>query len=172
MVYGIIKQHKGYINCYSEQGNGTTFKIYLPLTETDKARDALSAVTEELKGGTETILLAEDDKSVRELNTKVLEEFGYKIIAAIDGEDAVNRFMENKDTIDLFLLDIIMPKLGGVKVCEKIRQIKPGVKVIFASGYPGNFINKEGIAATGFEFISKPCSPITLLRKVREVLDT
>jgi PAS domain S-box-containing protein len=172
MVYGIIKQHKGYINCYSEQGNGTTFKIYLPLTESEKAQDALAAATEELKGGTETILLAEDDKSVRELNTKVLEEFGYTIIAAVDGEDAVNTFMANKDNIDLFLLDIVMPKLGGVKVCEKIRQIKPGVKVIYASGYPGNFINKEGITEKGFEFISKPCSPVVLLRKVREVLDT
>jgi PleD family two-component response regulator len=113
MAYGIIKHHNGYINCYSEPGKGTTLKIYLPLAESEKAHEIKTTETAGPKGGTETILLAEDDKSVRELNTKVLEQFGYKIIAASDGDDAVNKFMENKDKINLLLLDIIMPVMNG-----------------------------------------------------------
>jgi PAS domain S-box-containing protein len=172
MVYGIIKQHTGYINCYSEPGKGTTFKIYLPLADPEKTHEIKTTETAEPKGGTETILLAEDDKSVRELNTKVLEQFGYTIIAACDGKDAVDKFTENKDTINLLLLDIIMPVMNGGKTYERIKQIKPDIKVIFASGYPGAFINKEEITKKGFEFISKPCSPMALVRKVREVLDS
>jgi PAS domain S-box-containing protein len=170
MVYGIIKQHNGYINCYSEPGAGTTFKIYLPVIEkeTEKAKKE-EHIT--LSGGTETILLAEDEESVRRLMKEVLEEDGYKVIEAADGEEAVNKFMENKDRIDILLLDIIMPKMNGREAYERIKRIKPDIKLLMASGYPTDFISQKGIIEEGLNFIAKPMSPTKLLKKVRDTLD-
>ena len=173
MVYGIVKQHNGYINCYSEVGKGTSFKIYLPVFE---SMPASKTVTEEAAvavstDGTETILVAEDEESVRRLIKKVLEEYGYKVIEAADGEEAVNKFMENKDKIDLLLLDIIMPKMSGREAYERIKRIKPDIKLLMSSGYPADFISTGGILEEGLNFIAKPMSPTKLLKKVREVLD-
>jgi len=172
MVYGIIKQHNGHISVQSEKGKGTAIKIYLPLTEitaTKEIREAGGAA--ELKGGTETILLAEDEESVRTLAKTVLKEFGYEVIEAGDGQEAVNRFMENKDRVDLFLTDVIMPGMNGREAYERIKKAKPEVKVLFASGYPSDFTHKTEILAQGLDFISKPVPPEILLKKVREVLD-
>ena len=170
MVYGIIKQHSGYINCYSEPGAGTTFRIYLPLiekeTEKAKAEEHIA-----LSGGTETILLTEDEEEVRKLMKLVLEEAGYKVIEAVDGKEAMEKFRENKDSISLLLLDVIMPRLNGKGVYEEARKIKPGIKALFSSGYPADFIHKQGILEEGLNFISKPASPHELLKRIREVLD-
>ena len=132
MVYGIIKQHSGYINCYSEQGKGTTFRIYLPLIK-EEAKEAKAAAEgyTALTGGTETILLAEDEEEVRKLMKLVLEEAGYKVIEAVDGQEALEKFRENKDSIDLLLLDVIMPKINGKGVYEEAKKIKPDVKALF-----------------------------------------
>jgi len=170
IVYGIIKQHDGYINCYSEPHKGTTFKIYLPVT---------AAVVEEKKvteiilstGGDETILLAEDDEDVRSLTKTVLEEFGYKVIEAADGEEAIRGFIDNKDKIQLLIFDVVMPRIGGKKAYEKIRKMKPDMKVIFTSGYTADFVQKKDIIEKGWGFITKPVSSTELLKKVREVLD-
>ena len=170
IVYGIIKQHAGYINCYSEPGKGTTFRIYLPLIKT-ALKEVQPVEVIEPAGGTETILLAEDEENVRELTRIVLEEYGYKVIEAIDGEDAVNKFMENKDRIGLLLLDVIMPQKSGKEAYDRIAKIKPGIKVLFTSGYPADFIHREEITEQGLTFVSKPISPTALLKKVREVLD-
>ncbi|MEK7196519.1 MAG: ATP-binding protein, partial [Nitrospirota bacterium] len=170
IVYGIIKQHAGYINCYSEPGKGTTFRIYLPLIKT-ALKEVQPVEVIEPAGGTETILLAEDEENVRELTRIVLEEYGYKVIEAIDGEDAVNKFMENKDRIGLLLLDVIMPQKSGKEAYDRIAKIKPGIKVLFTSGYPADFIHREEITEQGLSFVSKPISPTALLKKVREVLD-
>lgn len=173
MVYGIIKQHNGYINCYSESGKGTTFKIYLPLfgsmpvSKTVTEWAAVAAPT----GGTETILVAEDEESVRKLMKEALEEYGYKVIEAADGEEAVSKFKQNKDRIDLLLLDIVMPKMSAREVYERIKKIKPDIKLLMASGYPADYISKNGIIEEGFNFIVKPMSPTNLLKKVRETLD-
>ncbi|MCL5966345.1 MAG: response regulator [Deltaproteobacteria bacterium] len=171
MVYGIVKQHDGYINVYSEPGRGTTFKIYLPLVKSaiEETVHAMPAAYPE--GGTETILVAEDEQVVRELTKAVLEKFGYTVIAAEDGEDAIRKFMENKEAIQLLLLDVIMPKKNGKEVYEEIKRIKPGVKTTFLSGYTANLIHKKGILDEGLDFILKPVSPKALLRKVREVLE-
>ncbi|KAF0144743.1 MAG: PAS/PAC sensor hybrid histidine kinase [Nitrospirae bacterium] len=170
IVYGIVKQHSGYVNCYSEPGKGTTFRIYLPLNEA-----ALKEVppVEIIKpaGGTETILLAEDEENVRDITRLVLEEYGYKVIEAIDGEDAVNKFMENRDRIDLLLLDVIMPKMSGKEAYDRIRKIMPDIKVLFSSGYPADFIHRKEIDEQGLTFVAKPISPTLLVKKVREVLD-
>lgn len=171
IVYGIVKQHNGYINCYSEPGKGTTFRIYLPLIREQKAKKIDSYGPDYIKGGNETILLAEDEEQVRKLDRQVLESVGYEVIEAIDGIDAVNKFIENKDKVGLLLFDIIMPNMNGKEAYERIKKIKPEIKVLFSSGYPADFINKDELTVKGLDFISKPSSPTILLKKVREVLD-
>jgi PAS domain S-box-containing protein len=170
MVYGIIKQHNGYINVYSEPGKGTTFKIYLPLIKSrvdDKGLPDLSAI----QMGSETILMAEDDIQVRGLTRKILEKAGYRILEAVDGADAVKLFNENRDTIQLLLLDVIMPKMNGKECYDEIRKTKPDIKTIYISGYTADIIQKKGIVTEHLDLILKPVLPNELLKKVREVLD-
>jgi two-component system NtrC family sensor kinase len=171
MVYGIIKQHDGFINVYSELGKGTTFKIYLPLIKSEIEEKVSVMPAAYPEGGTETVLVAEDDQAVRKLTMNVLERFGYKVIAAEDGEDAVEKFRENKGDIQLLLLDVIMPKKNGKEVYEEIKKINPRIKTIFLSGYTANLIHKKGILEEGINFMLKPVSPKELLKKVREALD-
>jgi PAS domain S-box-containing protein len=170
MAYGIIQQHNGYINVYSEPGNGTTFRIYLPLEgEADAVptfhRDAVSS------GGTETVLLAEDDVSVRDLMKTILGEAGYTVLEAVDGLDAVRIFKDHRETVQLVILDVIMPGMNGKAVYDEIRGIRPLVKVLFCSGYASDIIHKKGILDDGFNFISKPVTPLAFLNAVRRVLD-
>jgi CheY-like chemotaxis protein len=170
MVYGIIKQHNGNINVYSELGKGTTFRIYLPLAQTE--REAISKPVETLLGGKgETIIIVEDEQQVREGLRLLLEENGYKIIEAENGEDAVRKFRENRGTVSLVLLDVIMPVKNGREAYEEIKGIEPGIRTIFMSGYTDDIIAKKGILEAGFDFISKPIHPDTLMRKIRDVLD-
>ena len=170
IVYGIIKQHNGFINVYSEVGKGTTFRVYLPMGRgvagKAKAAELAAPVT-----GTETVLVAEDDASVRSLLKKLLETFGYKVIEAADGEEAVQRYMENKDNIRLLILDVIMPKKSGKEAYEQIREVSPGIKTLFMSGYTADVIQTKWIVEKGLDFVSKPISPTDFLRKIREVLD-
>jgi signal transduction histidine kinase/DNA-binding response OmpR family regulator len=170
IVYGIIKQHNGYITVYSEPEKGTTFNIYLPLIESPVEEAHMKEVIAP-KGGTETILVTEDNDAVRALITHVLQEFGYSVIEAVDGEDAISKFEENKDRIELSILDIIMPKKSGKEASEAIRNIKPDAKVLFISGFTADIITKVGIDEKGGYFIQKPISPQSLLGKVREILD-
>jgi signal transduction histidine kinase/DNA-binding response OmpR family regulator len=170
IVYGIIKQHNGYITVYSEPGKGTTFNIYLPLIESPVEEASVKEVIAPI-GGTETILVTEDNSEVRALISYVLQEFGYTVIEAVDGDDAINKFEENKDRIELAILDIIMPKKSGKEASEAIRNIKPNLKILFISGYTADIITKAGINEEGGYFIQKPISPQGLLWKVREILD-
>jgi PAS domain S-box-containing protein len=170
IVYGIIKQNNGNINVYSEPGKGTTFKIYLPLVRKETVIEQ-TEVLPPIKGGTETILVAEDEADVRRLVKEVMEKYGYRVIEALDGEDAIKRFSENKDDIHLALLDVVMPKRSGKEVYEAIKEMKPDVKIMFMSGYTNDIIHKKGILEVGMDFIQKPLSPDELLRKVREILD-
>ena len=170
MVYGIVKQHDGYINVYSEPGKGTTFKILLPLIQSG-AGELKSDDLRKVRGGTETILIGEDDAQVRSLLREVLSNAGYHIIEAVDGDDAVGAFRENNDDIRLLILDVVMPKKNGKEVYTEIKRIRSDVKVIFVSGYSADVIHKKGILEVGLNFISKPVSPDELLIKVRDVLD-
>lgn len=170
-AYGLIKQHKGFIDMKSEQGKGTTFHIYLPALRRGVSNNTEAHIEEALRGGTESILVAEDDEVIRSLTSSILKEFGYTVIVAKDGNDAVREFMENRDRIGLLLLDVIIPRKNGKDAYEEIRTIRPGIKVLFISGYSADMISKEGILEKGLSFISKPVSPTELLRKVREVLD-
>ncbi len=170
IVYGIIKQHNGYINCYSEQDKGTTFRIYLPVISSGLAEIGATTAAKP-KGGTETVLVADDDTSIRMLIKEVLQGFGYTVIEAADGNEAVSRFAENKDAVRLLLLDVVMPRKNGREAYEEIRAVMPDIKVIFMSGYTADIIHEKGIIEEGINFISKPVSPQAMLKTVREALD-
>lgn len=171
VIYGIIKQHDGFINVYSEPGEGTTFRIYLPLAEAAVTADADREAAVLPDRGSETILLAEDDQVLRELSRTVLEDFGYRVIVATDGDDALRKFMDNKDRIQLLLSDLIMPKKSGKEVYDLIRQVRPDIKVIFASGYSPEMVRDKASLGSGVTVIYKPLSPLELLKKIRTVLD-
>jgi len=170
IVYGIIRQHGGNITAYSEPGKGTTFKIFLPLIVSQRETAKKERVVTP-RGGSEAILVAEDDDAVRTLTSHILREAGYTVIEAVDGDDAINKFMGNRDSINLAMLDVVMPKKSGKEVSDAIRKIKSGIRVLLTSGYTADIINTKGITEEGLEFISKPITPNNLLRKVREVLD-
>jgi PAS domain S-box-containing protein len=171
IVYGIIKQHNGFINVYSEPNQGTTFRMYLPVA-TSMKMDKIVLEVPPVYSGTETILLAEDDKSVSEIIRVALEEQGYKVIEAANGEEALTLFRDNSKGIDLILSDMIMPKKNGWELYAEARQINPDVKVLFMSGYTSVDISERGLLEEGTSFISKPADPGKFLRKVREILDS
>jgi PAS domain S-box-containing protein len=171
IVYGIVKQNNGHITVYSEPGNGTAFKIFFPIAGAEKAEDAGLEVYHPIIGGTETVLLAEDNETLRDMNKNVLQKFGYKVITAEDGEEAIQEFIRQHDRINLLLLDVIMPKKSGKEVLEEARRINPDVKVLFTSGYPADLIAKQGALEKGLHFLPKPSPLNALLRKIREVLD-
>jgi PAS domain S-box-containing protein len=170
IVYGIIKQHDGYINVYSEPGKGTTFKIYLPLTQSI-AEDVRQTDPLPAQKGNETILIVEDDRQVRNLMKEVLSKSGYSILEAVDGEDAMSVFSENKDAIHLTILDVMMPRKNGKEAYDAMQKTSPDAKVIFISGYSADVIQRKNILKKGSHFISKPVSPTELLNMVRTVLD-
>jgi PAS domain S-box-containing protein len=169
--YGIIKQHDGYIKVYSEPGQGTEFNIYLPVSESAITPDRKTTDSVPVRGGKETILVAEDDAAMRELSCRVLESFGYKVIPAQNGEDALTEFIKNRDRISLLLLDMVMPKKNGKEVAEAILKISPGIKIIFSSGYTMDIISHKELEAAGFKFLHKPYQAKELAKKVRQVLD-
>ena len=170
MVYGIIKKLDGYIEVKSEISKGTTFLIYLPLTQ--RIKDVIKNEDESLpEVGSEAILVAEDDEKLRDLYHTVLSSSGYAVILASDGDDAIRQFTENKDKIQLAMLDMIMPKKSGKEVYDAIKRVKPEMKVIFVSGYTADRMDEDILVEKNVNFICKPVSPKYLLRKVRDVLD-
>ncbi len=170
-AYGIVRQHNGTITVYSEEGRGTTFKIYLPAVRSVEEQ-APPVELPPIQGGAEMVLVAEDDEVVRTLTSHILQQFGYTVIEAEDGEDAVNKYMENRDRIKLLLLDVIMPKKNGREVYAKIKIFSPAVKVLFLSGYTADIMHKKGLLEEGVNFIMKPVPMNELLRKVRTILDS
>ena len=170
MVYGIVRQHDGYIDVSSEPGKGTTFRIYIPLSGS-VVENGDSESAPQMKGGTETILVAEDDENVRKLLTTILQSYGYKIIEAVDGRDAVEKFMENRSEIKMLLLDVIMPKKNGREVYEEIKNIMPGIKGLYISGHPIDVININGDTKNGIGLLPKPILPDDLVRTLRKILD-
>lgn len=171
IVYGITKQQEGYINVYSEPGKGTIFKIYLPLITLKVEQIRTTELDSPARGGSETVLIAEDNVHVMNVTREVLEKFGYTVIEAVDGQDAIHKFIEHKDDIQLCIFDMIMPKKNGMDACKEIRKIRPDIKVLFASGYTADIIQKKGIIEKGFDYIQKPISPNNFLKEVRAILD-
>ncbi len=168
MVYGIIKKHNGYINVYSEVGKGTAFKIYLPLTD-EIQRVSSETEREELPRGNEGILLVEDDEAILQMISELLEDYGYTLFTASNGEEAIKRFLEQKDSIDLVLTDVIMPLMNGRDAYEKIHSLKPNMPVIYMSGYPADLMPQR-VEGDSINYLSKPINPDALLNKVRDVL--
>jgi CheY-like chemotaxis protein len=168
IVYGIVKQSGGNIWAYSERGYGTTFKVYLPQLETASQRIESVAKTA-APGGTETILLVEDDDVVRGLVRQVLQELGYKVVETARCEDAVRLCSEH--SIDLLLTDVVMPQRSGKEVADRLSELVPGLKVLFMSGYTDEAIVHHGVLDSNVEFIQKPFTAAGLAKRVREVLD-
>ena len=168
-VYGIVKQHNGYIDVSSEPGKGTTFSIYFPMIEIPSEQKKM--VAPDVEGGAETILVAEDDEIVRLLIKEVLTMYGYTVIEAEDGQDAVDKFNELKTTIDLIILDSVMPKKNGRETYDEVRRIDPHAKTLFISGYTKDIILDKGVEDGKVDFIMKPILPDILLAIVREILD-
>ena len=170
-VYGIMKQSGGNIWVYSEPGHGTTFRIYMP--RVDQEADSLSRRedTVSMLYGNETILLAEDEPSVRGLAARVLRNQGYKVLEAVDGGEALQIASRHKERIDLLLTDVVMPQMGGKELYDQLKPLRPHLKVLFTSGYTENAIVHQGELAPGVAFLQKPFSPIFLTHKVREILD-
>ncbi len=171
IVYGIVKQHNGSISVYSQPGKGTTFNIYIPVVFVP-GEERPAAASELPRGGTETILLAEDDRDVKDIVGSILQDFGYRVIDAANGQEAIDRYRERSSDIDLVILDVIMPKKSGREVYDVVKSINPSASVLFTSGYTADIINMKGIFEEGFQFLSKPISPVNLLQKIREILDS
>jgi PAS domain S-box-containing protein len=171
IAYGIIRQHDGYIKVYSEEGKGTTFKILLPVISEESSKRQEAEAGAPIQGGTETILIAEDDAALRKLSRIVLESFGYSVITAADGEEAITRYKEHREKIQLLILDMIMPKKSGKEAYEEIRKLSPDIRVLFASGYTMDILSKKELLGEDMAFMAKPVTPKDLLRTVREVLD-
>jgi CheY-like chemotaxis protein len=169
-VYGIVKQHEGLTHVYSEVGHGTTFKVYLPLLGKEPGR-AEEEIRVEAPGGVERILLAEDDSNVRGLIAHILEQGGYQVTIARNGDEAIETIGRLHAEIDLVLLDVVMPKKGGREVFEVFRGLQPDGRALFMSGYSSGMIDEEYQRKQHIAFIQKPFSPEALLHKIRESLD-
>jgi len=169
MVYGIVKQNGGFIFLDTRPGAGTTFRIYFPATEVvpeDKEEEKEAPV----RGGTETILLAEDEEAIRNLAERSLRGYGYEVLAARDGVEAVS-LLEAHPEIAVAVLDVVMPRMGGKEACDAMQRIRPGLKALFTSGYSTDRIHESFVLLPGIEFLPKPYGPAVLARRVREVLD-
>jgi polar amino acid transport system substrate-binding protein len=170
IVYGIVRQHGGEIGVYSEPGEGTTFKIYLRLSQGESGT-AVTAGIPAPAGGVETVLLAEDDAEVRKYLVQILTGAGYTVLEAADGEQALERFREGGEKVRLLILDLVMPKLSGKEVYRRISGEGRELPVLFASGYPADMISSRLLPEQGGELLCKPVTPHELLSKVRQAID-
>ena len=168
-VYGIIKNHGGFINVYSEKGKGSTFNIYLPATESD-VRGQRSEVSEDLKHGHETVLLVDDENMIIDVAKQMLEMMGYKVLTAKSGKEALVIYKQNMDKIDMVILDMVMPDIGGSEVYDRLKKINPEIKVLLSSGYSITGQASDILNRGCNGFIQKPFSLKTLSRKLREIL--
>ena len=172
MVYGIVKQNAGFVFLDTRPGEGTTFRFYFPASEavSEEKKEKRENREAAVKGGTETILLAEDEEAIRNLAERSLRGYGYDILVARDGAEAV-ALCEAHPEIAIALLDVVMPRMGGIEALDAMRRLRPDLKAMFTSGYSTDRIHESFVLLPGIEFLPKPYSPASLARRVREVLD-
>ncbi|MBW2304396.1 MAG: response regulator [Deltaproteobacteria bacterium] len=170
-VYGIAKQNKGFVNIYSEQGKGTTVKVYFPRYTGDDEAEPVESGEVALKGGEETILLVEDEDQVRKLARTILERLGYRVLEAAAPGEAITMAEKHRNEIHLLLTDLVMPVMHGRELYERISALKPGIKVLYMSGYAPDAVVHGGVLEKGTPFLPKPFTLDELGRKVRKVLD-
>ncbi len=173
-IYGIVKQNRGFIWVYSEPGQGTTFKIYLP-KNTDSGSGIQAEphqITVKETRGCETILVVEDDERLRKVVRTILGQFGYTVLEKENGLEAIDFVSTYTGAIDLVIADVVMPKMNGRQAADRIKSLCPGIKVLFMSGYTDNAIVHHGVLKDGLNFIEKPFSPGSLLQKIRYILDS
>ena len=170
-TYGAVHQAGGSIEVYSEVGIGTTIRIYLPRVEEEVADPVKGDPPRDLPGGTETVLLVEDEEMVRDLGVQILERLGYRVLQGANGTEALAVAQKYDDRIDLLVTDVVMPGMNGSDLATQLVLHHPEMKVLFTSGYTEDVISHHGVLAEGVSFIGKPYTLLALARKVREVLD-
>ncbi len=171
IVYGIVKDHSGFIIVDSEEGRGTTFVIYFPVIEA-AVREIKSEKKLDLRGNSETILVADDEESIRHSTKAILIDYGYNVIDAVDGKDAVEKFIQNQDKVSLLILDSVMPEKNGKDAYEEICSINPSIKAIFTSGYPAESFGKKHKPGEKNELLLKPVMPDVLLSTIKSALSS
>ncbi len=170
-VYGIVKQNNGHILVYSEPGQGTTFKIYLPRLVDAGLPSTPPSAKEEMATGSETILLVEDDEVVRTMTVEILTSLGYSVLEAVDGEDALLTCKRYHGRIELLLTDVVMPRMNGADLAMKVLKLRPDIKVLFMSGYTDDAVVRHGILKDHVAFLQKPVTPNLLAQALRTILD-
>jgi CheY-like chemotaxis protein len=169
-VYGIVRRNGGWIDVSSELGVGTSFKLYFPRIDGDSVEDQREATRKEEPHGGETILVVEDQDAVRRLTTAILKVYGYQILEAANGDEALDIVQKYSGEIHLLLTDVVLPGINGKELSERLRTLRPKLKVLFTSGYTADVIAHRGVLDSGVAYIPKPFSPDNLAAKVREVL--
>ena len=168
-VYGVVKQHGGFVDVASAPGHGTTFHLYFPVSVSSAPDSTPPPEADSVRGGTETILLAEDHEGLRELVHESLESFGYHVLAACDGEEAVDLFRRHAGKVDLLVLDVVMPRLRGPDAYQRIHGLDPAIPVLFCTGYNPDSAQVETLS--GHPLLQKPYPARELARIVRRLLD-
>jgi CheY-like chemotaxis protein len=171
-VYGIVQQSGGHIDLCSEPGRGTTFNLYLPRSKASLSPEEGSRAGGAAQGGGETVLVVEDEGAVRAVIRRALQGAGYTVLEAGGGADAVRLAEQHAGPIHLLVTDVVMPGLNGRQVAERVTALRPGVRVLFVSGYTDDAVIRHGLDGEGLAFLPKPFTPEVLTRKVREVLDS
>jgi CheY-like chemotaxis protein len=170
MAYGLVKQHRGYLHLYSEVGQGTTAKVYFPAVRARGVPEA-AAVDEDLPGGSETILLVEDDQTMRLAAQQLLSKVGYRVVTAVDGQNGLDAYRAHRAALNLVITDVVMPKLSGFDLYEAIRGESRGVRVLFMSGFPAPNFRKTVGQDPRVAFVTKPWTASELLAQVRQLLE-
>ena len=171
MVYGIVQQAKGHIEVYSEIGHGTVFKLYLPSVDGVELQKEAADVQSTSLQGTETILLVEDAEGVRALLQDVLTMYGHQVLVARDGEEGIRLADDHQGALDLIITDIVMPRMGGRQLVERVVAARSSVRALYLSGYTDEAVMRHGVLEAGSAFLQKPFTARQLMTKVRQILD-